>query len=142
MNNIDFNNLKSKQNDLEFLKNQNEGDKHLNKENEFKKTIFHQYLDHDGRERLNRVRIVNPEHTEKVEQFILKNISLGLINQKISDNEIIRLLDKFSQENMKKNPKIIHSRKYSIEDEELLFKKSNLHENKKIDDDDIDDFFD
>ncbi|KAK6202952.1 putative programmed cell death protein [Scheffersomyces amazonensis] len=88
-----------------------------------------QILEPSARERLSRVRIVRPERAQQVEQYILQLYRNGAINRKLTEQDIVQILDGLSRDsNQKQSSKIIFDRKPTDLDNDL--------------EDDDDDFFD
>ncbi|CCH62167.1 hypothetical protein TBLA_0G02270 [Henningerozyma blattae CBS 6284] len=95
------------------------------------------YLEPEALERLKRVSLVKPERAQSVENYLKQIISGRAIRSKISEDEIVQILNGIAREENKKNEtKIIFNRKNDIFNE-----VSNLKENSNDDDED-DDFFD
>lgn len=67
-------------------------------EEEFqKKEILRKIISPEGRERLNRVKIVKPELVSQIEEYLLKAYLAGRIKKLISEEEIIELLKALSE---------------------------------------------
>ncbi|KAI5954594.1 hypothetical protein KGF54_002369 [Candida jiufengensis] len=93
--------------------------------NDMTQTILSRVLETGARERLSRVRIVRPDRAQAVESYILKLYSMGQINQKLNEKDIVEILDGISRDSQQKQTsKIVYDRKETV------------------DDDDDDDFFD
>ncbi|CAK9437012.1 uncharacterized protein LODBEIA_P14830 [Lodderomyces beijingensis] len=89
--------------------------------------ILNQILETEARERLSRVRMVRPDRAEAVESYIIRLFSTGQINKKLSERDIVEMLDGISRDTQsKKQTKIVYDRKHVDVDDE----------------DDDDDFFD
>ncbi|RLV90200.1 hypothetical protein JA1_004737 [Spathaspora sp. JA1] len=92
--------------------------------NDMANTILARVLDTHARERLNRVRMVRPDRAQAVEQYILKLYSMGQLQRKLGEDEVVEILDGISRDSSQKaQTKITYNRKH-------------------VDDDDEDDFFD
>lgn len=106
----------------------------LNKNNnddkeELRRSMLSQILDASAAERLSRVRIVKAERADAVEQYIIKLATMGGISRKLSENDIVEILDGLSRgESRQSKSKIVFNRKNNIESDN--------------DDEDDDDFFD
>ncbi|EGW33984.1 uncharacterized protein SPAPADRAFT_59393 [Spathaspora passalidarum NRRL Y-27907] len=88
-------------------------------------TILARVLDTHARERLNRVKMVRPDRAQAVEQYILKLYSMGQLQRKLGEDEVVEILDGISRDSSQKaQTKITYNRKHVD------------------DDDDDDDFFD
>lgn len=106
---------------LSELQNKNEAS---SEGNEMKATVLGQALDTSARERLSRVRIVRPDRAEAVENYIAKLISMGSVTRKLSEDDIVEILNGLARDEKKKDAKIVFNRR------------------EMDDDDDDDDFFD
>ena len=62
-----------------------------------KKAATLKYMTKEARERLNRVRIIKPELAEKVEMALLQAIQAGQIRNRISESQIIKILEEISE---------------------------------------------
>lgn len=93
--------------------------------NDMTSAILGKVLETEARERLSRVRIVRPDRAQAVENYIMKLYSIGQIRQKLSEKDIVEILDGLSRDTQQKQQsKIVYNRKQTL------------------DDDDEDDFFD
>ncbi|KAI5948654.1 hypothetical protein KGF57_005399 [Candida theae] len=96
--------------------------------NDMTSAILGKVLETEARERLSRVRIVRPDRAQAVENYIFKLYSIGQIRQKLSEKDIVEILDGLSRDTQQKQQsKIVYNRKQTLDDD---------------DDDDDDDFFD
>ncbi|KAI3406059.2 hypothetical protein KGF56_001278 [Candida oxycetoniae] len=92
--------------------------------NDMAATILGRVLNNEARERLSRVRMVRPDRAQAVEEYIIKLYSMGQINGKLLEKDIVNILDGLSRDlQAKKQTKIVYNRK-------------------QLDDEDDDDFFD
>ena len=96
------------------------------KKDDMKLSMLSQILETNARERLSRVRIVRPDRADAVEQYIIKLAATGNITRKLSENDIVEILDGISRDEKKQTQsKIVFDRRTT-----------------NIDSDDDDDFFD
>ncbi|CUM54098.1 unnamed protein product [Debaryomyces tyrocola] len=96
------------------------------KKDDMKLSMLSQILETSARERLSRVRIVRPDRADAVEQYIIKLAATGSITRKLSENDIVEILDGISRDEKKQTQsKIVFDRRTT-----------------NIDSDDDDDFFD
>ena len=58
-----------------------------------KKAMTLKYMTKEARERLNRVRVIKTELVEKVEMALLQAIQSGQIKNRISEIQIIKILE-------------------------------------------------
>ncbi|KAH3685516.1 hypothetical protein WICPIJ_003510 [Wickerhamomyces pijperi] len=86
-----------------------------------------QVLEPEAKARLSRVNLVKPERARAVEQYIMKLAQTGQIRRKLSEDDIVEILDGIARDEQQRNKtSIVFSRKQSAFDDE----------------DDEDDFFD
>lgn len=90
-------------------------------QNDMKITMLNQALDISARERLSRVRIVRPDRAEAVENYIIKLISMGSISKKLSENDIVEILNSLSRDEKKNETKIVFNRRELSDDEDDFF---------------------
>lgn len=64
------------------------------KAEEILKTIKMQILDRDARERLNNLRIVKPDIALQIELYLAQLYQAGQIKNKITDKQIVGMLQK------------------------------------------------
>lgn len=96
------------------------------KKDDMKLSMLSQILETSARERLSRVRIVRPDRADAVEQYIIKLAATGSITRKLSENDIVEILEGISRDEKKQTQsKIVFDRRTT-----------------NIDSDDDDDFFD
>ncbi|ABN67521.1 predicted protein [Scheffersomyces stipitis CBS 6054] len=89
-------------------------------QDEARASALSRVLEPSARERLSRVRMVRPERAQQVEQYILRLFQTGSINRKLSEKDIVEILDGISRDSNKQaSTKIIYDRKQNtIDDEE------------------------
>ncbi|MCP8717229.1 MAG: DNA-binding protein [Asgard group archaeon] len=93
-------------------------------------SVLGRVLETEARERLSRVRIVRPDRAQAVENYILKLYSMGQIRQKLTEKDVVQILDGISRDTQQKQQtKITFDRKNVLDDDDDLG-------------DDDDDFFD
>merc|ERR1711920_656374 len=61
---------------------------------ERKRVMIRQILEPDALERLNRLGIVKPDKRQMLEAHLLQLVQAGHIQEKLSDNAIVQLLEK------------------------------------------------
>ncbi|CCE62571.1 hypothetical protein TPHA_0C04210 [Tetrapisispora phaffii CBS 4417] len=94
------------------------------------------FLEPQALERLSRVSLVRPERAQAVEMYIKQLLGSGQLSHKISEDEIVQILNGIAREQKKKNDvKIIFNRREQNYD-------NSLRNNSNDDDDEDDDFFD
>lgn len=89
------------------------------KKDDMKLSMLSQILETSARERLSRVRIVRPDRAEAVEQYIIKLAAMGNINRKLSESDIVEILDGLSRDEKKQTQsKIVFDRRTTSLDSE------------------------
>ncbi|EGV61972.1 DNA-binding TFAR19-related protein, partial [Yamadazyma tenuis ATCC 10573] len=88
-----------------------------NPQAEMKVNMLNQALDVNARERLSRVRIVRPDRAEAVENYVVKLISMGSLTKKLTEQEVVGILNSLARDEKKKDAKIIFNRR-QLSDEE------------------------
>lgn len=102
--------------------------------------IMTRILDHDAKERLNRVRMVKPERVMGVENYLIRLYQSGGIRGKVSEADIVEILEKIAAEERRNTSTRIkfERRDYT----ETNVDKQRGKNTASDDDDDDDDFFD
>lgn len=78
-----------------------------------------QILDPEARARLSRVNLVRPDRAQAVEQYIVKLAQSGQIRRKLTEKDVVEILDGLSRDENKRNEnKIVFSRKNVIDDDD------------------------
>ncbi|CUM64580.1 uncharacterized protein PRCAT00002188001 [Priceomyces carsonii] len=86
---------------------------------EAKLSVLSQILETSARERLSRVRMVRPDRADAVEKYIVKMYSMGSIARKLTEKDIVEILDGLSRdEKQHTQNKIVFNRKASIDDDD------------------------
>ena len=86
-------------------------------------------MEPEALERLSRVSLVRPDRAQAVENYLKQLVSTGQLRNKVSEKDIVQILDGVAREQNKKNEtKIIFDRRETVEDDVEL--------------EDDDDFFD
>lgn len=87
-------------------------DQEGDKKGDMKLSMLSQILETSARERLSRVRIVRPDRADAVEQYIIKLATMGNITRKLSENDIVEILDGISRDEKKQTQsKIVFDRR-------------------------------
>ncbi|CCE83756.1 Piso0_004343 [Millerozyma farinosa CBS 7064] len=82
-----------------------------NKE-EMKLSMLSQILEPSARERLSRVRIVRPDRADAVEQYIIKLASMGSLGRRLSEDDVVEILEGLTRDEKKHtNNQIVFDRK-------------------------------
>jgi len=90
------------------------------KQDEAKLSVLSQLLEPQARERLSRVRIVRPQRADQVEQYVMKLYSMGQISQKLTEKDIVQILDGISRDSQSSNPanEIVYDRRQIVDDDD------------------------
>lgn len=80
-----------------------EGSKGPSNANSELNALLTQILDHEAKERLNRVRMVKPERVAGVEQYLVRLYQSGGMRGKVGEDELVELLDKIASEERRNN---------------------------------------
>lgn len=89
--------------------------------NDMKGSMLSQILEPNARERISRVRIVRPDRAEAVENYLLKLVQLGAISRKLSEQDIVEILDALSRdEKVQSQSKIVFDRRNDSDDDDFF----------------------
>ncbi|EMG48830.1 hypothetical protein G210_0536 [Candida maltosa Xu316] len=78
--------------------------------------VLARVLETEARERLSRVRIVRPDRAQAVENYILKLYQMGQIRQKLTEKDVVQILDGISRDTQQKQQtKITFDRKNTVD---------------------------
>eukprot|EP01125_Pyxidicula_operculata_P009077 TRINITY_DN29_c2_g1_i1.p1 TRINITY_DN29_c2_g1~~TRINITY_DN29_c2_g1_i1.p1 ORF type:complete len:123 (-),score=38.92 TRINITY_DN29_c2_g1_i1:80-448(-) len=89
-----------------------------------------QLLTPEARERLNRVALVKPDKAKMVENHIIMQAKSGRLNEKVSEDLLIQMLDSLNTQEEQHKPKVEIKRRKATEDSD--------DDNFGLDDDDDD----
>lgn len=98
-------------------------------------SILNQILDQSAKERLNRVRMVKPERVLGVENYLVRLVQSGGIRSKVTEEDIVDILDKIAREERRNTTT-------RIKFERREYADTNAGVGKRSGDDSDDDFFD
>ena len=70
---------------------------------EQRSAMMAQVLENDARERLANIAAVKPEKAEQLENIIIGNIQRGMVKGKISEQQLIGLLEQYADGEAKVN---------------------------------------
>lgn len=107
--------------------------------NSLNDSIMNQILDAEAKERLNRVRMVKPERVSGVENYLIRLYQSGSIRTKVTEQDIVEILDKIANEERKSTTTRIKFERREYVDTNYGSNKTN---NNNKNDSDSDDFFD
>ena len=111
------------------------GDDARDKANSVNEGILTQSLDQSAKERLNRVRMVKPERVLGVENYLVRLVQSGGLRAKVTEADIVDILDKIAQEERKNTTTRIKFERRDYVD-------ANAGASRRSEDDSEDDFFD
>ncbi|EPY50792.1 DNA-binding TFAR19-like protein [Schizosaccharomyces cryophilus OY26] len=87
-------------------------------QDELRQNMLTQILEHSARDRLRRIALVKPDRAQAVEELLIRMARSGQVLQKISESELIELLEKISgQLSKQRETKIVYSRR-AVDDED------------------------
>nr|XP_004661480.2 programmed cell death protein 5 [Jaculus jaculus] len=88
------------------------------REAEMRNTVLAQVLDQSARARLSNLALVKPEKTKAVENYLIQMARYGQLNGKVSEQGLIEILEKVSQQTEKKTTVKFNRRKIMDSDED------------------------
>ncbi|XP_069595362.1 programmed cell death protein 5 [Ranitomeya imitator] len=88
------------------------------REDEMRNSILSQVLSQAARARLNNLALVKPEKAKAVENYLIQMARFGQLGGKLSEQGLIEILEKVSQQTEKKTTVKFNRRKVMDSDEE------------------------
>lgn len=88
------------------------------RETEVRNSILAQVLDQSARARLSNLALVKPEKTKAVENYLIQMARYGQLSGKVSEQGLIEILEKVSQQTEKKTTVKFNRRKVMDSDED------------------------
>ncbi|WFD40784.1 uncharacterized protein MJAP1_003773 [Malassezia japonica] len=76
-----------------------EREEKLAQQEEMKRQMLSQILDSDARERLSRIALVKPQKSNAVSDILLQMARSGQVRQRVTEDQLIALLDQIDQAN-------------------------------------------
>ncbi|KAF0465375.1 DNA-binding TFAR19-related protein [Gigaspora margarita] len=89
--------------------------KFFRQQEETRQTLLTQILDNEARERLARISIVKAEKARTVEDLLIRMAQSGQLRGKVSESQLIDLLQQINQQ-QKPEKKIVYNRRKFEED--------------------------
>ncbi|TNV75388.1 hypothetical protein FGO68_gene12754 [Halteria grandinella] len=86
---------------------------------EQRKAILGQILTNEAKERLSNIAVVKPEKAEKLEMLLIQNAQRGKIQGKVTEGQMIDLLEQVSESEVKPATTIKFQRKRFDDDDDL-----------------------
>ncbi|XP_075796254.1 programmed cell death protein 5 [Pelodiscus sinensis] len=96
----------------------NEQQETKQREAEMRNSILAQVLDQAARARLSNLALVKPEKAKAVENYLIQMARFGQLGGKVSEQGLIEILEKVSQQTEKKTTVKFNRRKVLDSDEE------------------------
>ncbi|KAG0006359.1 hypothetical protein BGZ80_003091 [Entomortierella chlamydospora] len=84
---------------------------------EMRRTMLVQILDGEARERLSRIAIVKAEKARAVEDLLIRMAQGGQVRSKITEKQLIELLEQVNQQT-KSETKIVYNRRHYDSDDD------------------------
>ncbi|CDW83183.1 programmed cell death protein 5-like [Stylonychia lemnae] len=84
---------------------------------EQKKAIIQQILTNEARERLANIAVVKPEKAEKLEMILIQNAQRGVFQGKVSEKQMIDLLEQVNEREQKEQMTVQFKRKRFDDDD-------------------------
>lgn len=81
-------------------------------------------LDTAARERLSRIALVSPERSQQIEGILLRMVQSGQLRGRVSENQLIELLDQVEEAQGAKTAKkstIVYQRRKDIDEDDFDF---------------------
>ncbi|GAW80158.1 apoptosis-related protein [Plasmodium gonderi] len=85
---------------------------------EQRRIIMKSLLTPDAHARLSRIAIVKEDNAKRIEDIIIRNSQMGLIHQKIDDDQLIKIIEQVSEKIHKKEPVIEIRRRKQFDDDD------------------------
>ena len=86
---------------------------------EQRKAILGQILTNEAKERLANIAVVKPEKAEKLEMLLIQNAQRGKLTGKITEAQMIDVLEQVSESEVKPATTIKYQRKRFDDDDDL-----------------------
>eukprot|EP00696_Hemimastix_kukwesjijk_P018833 gnl/Hemi2/7866_TR2716_c0_g1_i2.p1 gnl/Hemi2/7866_TR2716_c0_g1~~gnl/Hemi2/7866_TR2716_c0_g1_i2.p1 ORF type:complete len:129 (-),score=50.55 gnl/Hemi2/7866_TR2716_c0_g1_i2:262-648(-) len=83
---------------------------------ERRQTMVMQVITAEARERLSRIALVKPDKARQVENMILQMATSGRLGGRVTEEQLIKLLEQISEADKKKNRVIVQRRRYDEDD--------------------------
>jgi len=88
------------------------------RETDMRNSILAQVLEQSARARLSNLALVKPEKANSVENYLIQMARVGQLSGKISDSDLIGILEKVSQQTEKKTTVKFNRRRVMDSDDE------------------------
>lgn len=98
--------------------NSQQGEEAKQRESEMRNSILAQVLEQSARARLSNLALVKPEKANAVENYLIQMVRFGQLPKKISESDLIEILEKVSQQTEKKTTVTFNRRRVMDSDDE------------------------
>ncbi|KAJ3999258.1 PDCD5-related protein [Lentinula boryana] len=91
-------------------------------EEQMRRDMMATVLDNGARERLSRISLVSPERSRQIETILLRMAQSGQLKGRVSENQLIELLDQMESAEGKtttKQSKIVFQRRKDFDDDDF-----------------------
>lgn len=105
-------------------------------------SLMSQILEGAARERLSRVEMVRPERARQVEELLIRMAQSNQLRGKVSEPQLVQLLDQISAQEDRSRAKIVYNRRDSDDEFDLDASTQKEQPNAHNEEEDDDDFFD
>ncbi|CAA7271809.1 unnamed protein product [Cyclocybe aegerita] len=98
----------------------NDEDAKRAQEEQMKRDLLATVLDTGARERLSRIALVSPERSKQIEMILLRMAQSGQLRGRVSEEQLIDLLDQMEAAQGKvnsKKPTIVYHRRKGLDDD-------------------------
>ncbi|ORZ22809.1 PDCD5-related protein [Lobosporangium transversale] len=85
---------------------------------EMRRTMLIQILDGEARERLSRIAIVKPDKARAVEDLLIRMAQGGQVRSKITETQLIELLEQVNQQTKSETKIVYNRRRYDDSDDD------------------------
>ncbi|WFD46803.1 hypothetical protein GLX27_001445 [Malassezia furfur] len=95
-----------------------EREEQMAQQEEMKRQMLSQILDSDARERLSRIALVKPQKSKAVTDILIQMARSGQVRQRVSEAQLISLLDQIDQAQPHDTGKITVTRKKNMDSDD------------------------
>ncbi|KAJ1984918.1 hypothetical protein H4R34_000369 [Dimargaris verticillata] len=97
---------------------QGENEEQKRQMEEMREMMLTQILDNDARQRLTRIAMVKADKARGVEDMLIRMAKTGQLRGKVSEQQLIGLLEQLSEQTKRSEPKIVFNRRRDYDDDE------------------------
>ncbi|KAF5372884.1 hypothetical protein D9758_001618 [Tetrapyrgos nigripes] len=91
-------------------------------EEQMRRDLMATVLEPAARERLSRISLVSPERSRQIETILIRMVQSGQLRGKVSENQLIELLDQMEEAQGKSSSKkstIVYQRRKGFDDDDF-----------------------